>query len=342
MCGAPSRRWRARRPALARDVGEREPDRAQQTVGIGEVREQIRGVRAAAVADRGHGDRAPRRVAREHVAAARAAACEQAVTVRAAPLDLGRVTRMVGDQCAPGLLLVPAERRHVPVAAEQQAGLAGARLAREVALPADQLVAARFEPPRDRRRVAVLERRAQHLLAEAVDLEQDHPRHIGAVPGARVARAPPDHPHVARVAVEVEQRDERSGDERQHGRDQEVGPECRRAARRPQERERHDPGAHRERGQTEGDQRQRQRKPDHGGPDERVDQRDREHDQKRFVERDPLDAAEHVGEADEDEGLDCDQYEPADQQAREIAGADAHPGATARHGAWRRWLAWAR
>ncbi len=179
----------ARGPALARHVGQREPDRAQQAVGVGEVGEQVRGVRAAAVADRAHRDRAAGRVAGEHVAAARAAGGEQAVAAREAALELGGVARVVGDERAPRLLLVPAERGHVPVAAEQQPGLARARLAGEVALPADQLVAARLDPPRDRRRVPVPHRRAQHLLAETVDLEQDHAR--GRRCGSRRARDAP-------------------------------------------------------------------------------------------------------------------------------------------------------
>ena len=52
-----------------------------------------------------------------------------------------------------------------------------------------------------------------------------------------------------------------------------------------------------------------------------------------------VDAVERVGEDDQHHRLDGEQHEPARQQAREMACLGAHPGATARHEAWRRWLA---
>ena len=67
---------------------------------------------------------------------------KQPAAVGAPPLELGRVLAVVGDHRAPGVLLVPAEGRHVVVAAEQQARLAGPRLGREVALPRDDAVTA--------------------------------------------------------------------------------------------------------------------------------------------------------------------------------------------------------
>ncbi len=144
-----------RRPPLARDVGDRERERAQQPVGVGEVGEELGRARALAVADHAHRRRAARSVAGEHVAAARAAGRAAARRRRSGAARSRPRPRVVGDEQPVVVLLVPAERRHVAVAAEQQAGLAGAGLRRQVALPRHQPVAAVVEPARDRRRVAV-------------------------------------------------------------------------------------------------------------------------------------------------------------------------------------------
>ena len=65
---------------------------------------------------------------------------------------------MVGHHRPPALLLVPAEGRHVLVAAEEQARLARAGLRGEVALPRDHMVGALVEPPRHRRCVSLAQR----------------------------------------------------------------------------------------------------------------------------------------------------------------------------------------
>src|SRR6202007_2867576 len=104
---------------------------------------------ARAVTDDAHRGRAARRVAREHVPAAPAPTGEQALTGGAPALDLGGVGGMVGDDRTPRVLLVPAKCGHVPVAAQQEAGLAGAGLRGEIALPTVQSVRALRQPAGD-------------------------------------------------------------------------------------------------------------------------------------------------------------------------------------------------
>ncbi len=72
------------RPALVRDVGQRQHDRAQEPVGIGEVGEQVPGLGSSAVADDAHRGRAAWRVAREHVPPARARGGQQTLAGRVA------------------------------------------------------------------------------------------------------------------------------------------------------------------------------------------------------------------------------------------------------------------
>ena len=180
------------RAALVRDVGERQHDRAHEPVRIGEVGEQVARLRSAAVADDAHRGRAARRVARRTCSRD---SCPRRASrpwpVRSTTLDLGGVGGVVGDHRATRLLLIPAERGHVPVAAEQQPRLARAGLRGEVALPAQHPVAAICQPARDRRHVSIAHRFQQHSLPEPVDLEQDHARDVAVVLGdvrrARVA-----------------------------------------------------------------------------------------------------------------------------------------------------------
>ena len=84
------------------------------------------------------------------------------------------------------VLLPPAERRHVVVVAVQQPGLAGAGLRGPVGLPALQPVAVVVHPARERRRVAVAQRAPQHVVGEAVDLQEQHAGHVASAPPACV------------------------------------------------------------------------------------------------------------------------------------------------------------
>ena len=114
-------------------------------------------------------------LAREQVAAARAAVAQQPVTCMAT-LDLGAVGRRRAGHRRRGLLLDPAEGRDVLVRAEQDAGLRRAGLRGEIRLPLGQRVAALDEPAGHVGRVAVAHRPLQHGQSEAVDLEVDDAR----------------------------------------------------------------------------------------------------------------------------------------------------------------------
>ena len=84
----------ARRPALAGDVGERQHDRAQKPVGIGEVGEQVR--RRASGCGRGSCSSSPCSAARRRRTCCPGScrrAASRPVAGRAPLLDLGRVAR---------------------------------------------------------------------------------------------------------------------------------------------------------------------------------------------------------------------------------------------------------
>ena len=102
---------------------------ARDVEAVGEER-AVAGVRLLLGADPAHGQQHVVGVAREQVAAARAAVREQAVAGRVPPLDLGAVVRVRADHQRPGLLLDPAERGDVLVRAEQDARPGSRRSAR--------------------------------------------------------------------------------------------------------------------------------------------------------------------------------------------------------------------
>ena len=132
-------------------------------------------------------------VAREQVAAARAAVREQALAGREPALDLGAVGRPgAGDQpCR--LLLDPAEGGDVVVRAEQDPRLARARLRGEVGLPLEQPVRALGRPAREHGRVAVAHRPLQDGQRQAVDLEEDDAGGVGLDAVVRALRDALDH-----------------------------------------------------------------------------------------------------------------------------------------------------
>ena len=149
-------------------------------------------------------------LAREQVAAAGAAVDQQALAGCVAALDLGAVGRPGARHQLRGLLLDPAESRDVLVRAEQDAGLAGARLRGEVGLPLREAVRSLRDPARHRGRVAVPHRALQHGQGETVDLEKDDPRCVGDRPATGPAGDPLDH--AQRVLVVVV----RPGEDLQH------------------------------------------------------------------------------------------------------------------------------
>ena len=115
-------------------------------------------------------------LAREQVAAARAAVGQQSDAGRQAALDLRAVGGGRARHQRAGLLLHPPERRDVLVGSEQDPGLARAGLRRQVRLPLDEAVAVPRDPARHRRSVAVAHRPAQDRQREPVDLEEDDAR----------------------------------------------------------------------------------------------------------------------------------------------------------------------
>ena len=76
-------------------------------------------------------------------------------------------------------LLDPAERRDVVVVTQQDAGLAGAGLRRQIGLPPEQPVAPVGEPACHVRRAAGLHGPAQDRERQAVDLEEQDPGRVG-------------------------------------------------------------------------------------------------------------------------------------------------------------------
>ena len=123
-----------RRRPLQQDLPPEQHERARDVEAVGEEGPVAR-VRALLGLHAADGQDHLVGLAREQVAAARAAVGEQPGAGGVAPLDLGAVGgRRAGHQRA-GLLLHPAERRDVLVRAEQDPGLAGAGLRGEVGSP---------------------------------------------------------------------------------------------------------------------------------------------------------------------------------------------------------------
>ncbi len=118
-------------------------------------------------------------LAGEQVAAARAAVPQQALPAAVAALDLGAVRRGGAGHQDPRLLLDPAEGGDVRVGAEQDAGLRGAGLRREVGLPLVEPVRPIGEPARHLGRVAVAHGAAKHGEGQPVDLEVDDAGNVG-------------------------------------------------------------------------------------------------------------------------------------------------------------------
>ena len=214
----------ARRRDLEHDLPEEEHEDARHVEAVREEGPVAR-VRLLLLVHPADGEDAVVGLAREQVAAARAAVAEQAVTGMAT-LDLGAVGRRRAGHRRRGLLLDPAERRDVLVRAEQDAGLRRTRLRGEIRLPLRQRVAALDEPAGHVRRVAVAHRALQHGQREAVDLEVDDARRIRLDEPVRALRDPLDHAQgVGVVVVRPEDDVEHDRDGRRHERDSERRPE---------------------------------------------------------------------------------------------------------------------
>ena len=214
----------ARRRDLERDLPEREDEHTRDVEAVREERAVAR-VRALLGVHPADGEDHVVGLAREEVAAARAAVAEQAVA-RVAALDLRAIGRSRARHRRRRLLLDPAERRNVLVRAEQDAGLGGTGLRGEVCLPLGEDVALVLEPARHVRGVAVAHRPLQDGQREAVDLEVDDPRCVGLDPLAGALRDPLDHAQrVGVVVVRPEDDVEHDSHCRRDERDAESRPE---------------------------------------------------------------------------------------------------------------------
>ena len=127
-------------------------------------------------------------LARKQVPATRAAVCEQADSRGAIALDPRAVVRGRASREHAAFLVDPAERRDVLVRAEQDPGLAGSRLRREIGLPLAQPVRPGGDPAGHGRRVAVAHRPAEYGKREPIDLEEEDSRHVGWARPALPAR----------------------------------------------------------------------------------------------------------------------------------------------------------
>ena len=185
---------------LEHDLPEEEHERARDIEAVGQEG-AVAGVRLALRLGAAHREDHLLGLAREQVAAARAAVDEQPDPGRVAALDLGAVRRRRADHHEATLLLHPSERGDVLVGAEQDPGLAGARLRREVGLPLGELVALLGDPARHRRRAAVAQGVAQDGEGEPVDLQEDDAGDVCALPRALALGDPPGH--LQRVLVVV-------------------------------------------------------------------------------------------------------------------------------------------
>ena len=140
-------------------------------------------------------------LAREQVAAARAAVGEETDARRPLALDARAVggSRARGEQA--GLLVHPAKRRDVVVRAEQDSRLARPRLRGEIRLPLGEPVRPLGDPARHGGGVAVPHRPAEDREREPVDLEVDDPRHVGPVRATLAAGDSLDDLERVRVVV---------------------------------------------------------------------------------------------------------------------------------------------
>ncbi len=170
-----------RRGHLAQDVDDGRADRPHEVHRVGEVGVVPVGVAGPAPGGGEQRDGAHREagvvgVAGEQAAARGATTSEQAAAVGVPPLDLRGVGRVRARHDVVAVLLVPAEPEDVLVGPVQQPAHARTGLRAPVAVPVGQHVAALGQPGRERGQVAVADGPAHGVVAEPVDLQQQHTR----------------------------------------------------------------------------------------------------------------------------------------------------------------------
>src|SRR5689334_14905519 len=84
-----------------------------------------------------------------------------------------------GDHQPPSFLVIPAECRDAGITAEEDPGLTGRCLRREIWLPTGDLVTARVDPPFECWHPAVGKCSPQNWFSQPIDFEKDHTRNRG-------------------------------------------------------------------------------------------------------------------------------------------------------------------
>ncbi len=252
--------------------------RAGDRVGAGEVGGVVAPDRPPSGQRRAHRQHRVRRVAGEDVGAAGAVGVEQPAPVGVAALELFGVARVVGDDRRVAVLLPPAEGGHVVVVAMEEPGLAGAGLRGPVGLPALEPVRPAPQPAAQVGGVAVGDRPAQDVVGEAVDLEEDDPRHIGVDRG-RCAGAP-DGATTLRYQVSSSSIASSAVEDRGHGADPDrdhdpLEDAVDLGAGDQVDREGHQEPVEQQRDAAEGEDGERQRDPGQHRPDQGIEDADR-------------------------------------------------------------------
>lgn len=223
---------------LAQHLGDEGHGRTDGVGGVDEVGEVAGAGTVLPAPSRGHGQHQGQLVgaAAEEVAAAGAVDGEQASVagvLDGPALEFGGAGGPVAHHDLVRVLLVPAEGRHVVVAAVQDAELAGAGLAGPVGAPRGEPVggaAARpgaVEPLRDGGHQPLADRFPEHVVADAVELEEDGAGGRGPGPPVAAPAAPVGEPvEPAPVGVVVTDGEGASGgrgDRGHHGGDDHGG-----------------------------------------------------------------------------------------------------------------------
>src|SRR5262249_4524171 len=201
-----------RRRPLDHDLPEDEDERSRDVEAVGEKR-AVAGVRALLrlhLADR---EDLVIGLSGEEVPATRSSVDEEALAAHMAPLDLGAARRRRARHQPSGLLPDPPERWDVVVGAEQDPGLARARLRRQIRFPLDEPMCPLGHPASHLGSAAVAHRPLEDGRGETVDLEEEEPWNLGALLLAGLpGDALDDAERVRVVVVQAEEDEERKVD----------------------------------------------------------------------------------------------------------------------------------
>ena len=279
-----------RAPELAGHLAHCQDERASDVVRVREVGEVVLpdAPRAVPAQHRAHRQQAVRGIAGDDVGAAGPVGEQQSPAVGVATLELRSVTWMVGDDRLSAVLLPPAKGRHVVVVAMQQPGLARTCLGGPVRLPTREPVGAGLHPACHSRGISIADRAKQHVVGQAVDLEEQQARRFQDV-------AIPE-------AVIVDR--QRARDCRADDRDRHRRHDCRRQRRNLQadvhrRRQQNDRAVEDDRAQAQREDRQREREPQDQRPEQRVEHSDQRRRAQRRSEAVYFDAAQQSAEQHE-------------------------------------------